>query len=91
MVEGGVVKAADKTELTECWKVTWKTPYITRLAFSAGTGGLLFVALALSLVTPGLDALGSIISMLVEDRYGRKNGTAWRTCGLGLIATMYPI
>ncbi|KAJ6870098.1 inositol transporter 4-like [Populus alba x Populus x berolinensis] len=42
MVEGGVVKAADKTELTECWKVTWKTPYIMRLAFSAGTGGLLF-------------------------------------------------
>ncbi|XP_011004533.1 PREDICTED: inositol transporter 4-like, partial [Populus euphratica] len=42
MVEGGVVKAADKTEFTECWKVTWKTPYIMRLAFSAGIGGLLF-------------------------------------------------
>ena len=42
MVEGGVVKAADKTELTECWKVTRKTPYIMRLAFSAGTGGLQF-------------------------------------------------
>ncbi|CAK7323273.1 unnamed protein product [Dovyalis caffra] len=42
MVEGGVVKAADKTEFTECWRVTWKTPYIMRLAFSAGIGGLLF-------------------------------------------------
>lgn len=36
------MKAADKTEFTECWKVTWKTPYIMRLAFSAGIGGLLF-------------------------------------------------
>ncbi|KAK6270679.1 hypothetical protein POUND7_007777, partial [Theobroma cacao] len=41
MVEGGV-KKADKTEFTECWKTTWKTPYIMRLALSAGIGGLLF-------------------------------------------------
>ncbi|XP_034908750.1 inositol transporter 4 [Populus alba] len=41
MVEGGVT-TADKTEFTECWKTVWKTPYIMRLAFSAGIGGLLF-------------------------------------------------
>ncbi|XP_021895217.1 inositol transporter 4-like [Carica papaya] len=41
MVEGGVTKA-DKTEFTECWRVAWKTPYILRLALSAGIGGLLF-------------------------------------------------
>ncbi|KAJ4822587.1 Inositol transporter 4 [Turnera subulata] len=41
MVEGGVV-SADKTEFTECWRTTWKTPYIMRLALSAGIGGLLF-------------------------------------------------
>lgn len=41
MVEGGVV-TADKTEFTECWKTTWKTPYIMRLSFSAGIGGFLF-------------------------------------------------
>ncbi|XP_010538418.1 PREDICTED: inositol transporter 4 [Tarenaya hassleriana] len=41
MVEGGVVKA-DKTEFTECWRTTWQTPYIMRLALSAGIGGLLF-------------------------------------------------
>ncbi|XVE51002.1 hypothetical protein DITRI_Ditri02bG0003400 [Diplodiscus trichospermus] len=41
MVEGGIVKA-DKTEFSECWKTTWKTPYIMRLALSAGIGGLLF-------------------------------------------------
>ncbi|KAG5406622.1 hypothetical protein IGI04_012741 [Brassica rapa subsp. trilocularis] len=41
MVEGGIAKA-DKTEFTECWRTTWKTPYIMRLAFSAGIGGLLF-------------------------------------------------
>ncbi|XP_073150799.1 inositol transporter 4-like [Henckelia pumila] len=40
-MEGGVVKP-DKTEFTECWRTTWKTPYIMRLALSAGIGGLLF-------------------------------------------------
>ncbi|PPD67001.1 hypothetical protein GOBAR_DD36123 [Gossypium barbadense] len=38
---GGVAKA-DKTEFTECWRTTWKTPYIMKLALSAGIGGLLF-------------------------------------------------
>ncbi|XP_047962425.1 inositol transporter 4-like isoform X1 [Salvia hispanica] len=42
MVEGGAVAAADKTEFTECWRTSWQTPYITRLALSAGIGGLLF-------------------------------------------------
>ncbi|KAK8642250.1 hypothetical protein V6N13_011604 [Hibiscus sabdariffa] len=41
MVEGGVGQA-DKTEFTECWKTTWRTPYIMKLALSAGIGGLLF-------------------------------------------------
>lgn len=40
-MEGGVVKP-DKTAFTECWRTSWKTPYIMRLAFSAGLGGLLF-------------------------------------------------
>lgn len=40
-MEGGPVKP-DKTEFTECWRTTWKTPYIMRLALSAGIGGLLF-------------------------------------------------
>ncbi|CAI0374372.1 unnamed protein product [Linum tenue] len=41
MVEGGPVKA-DKTEFTECWKISSKNPYIMKLAFAAGIGGLLF-------------------------------------------------
>ncbi|XP_071731841.1 inositol transporter 4-like [Rutidosis leptorrhynchoides] len=41
MVEGGVIKA-DKTEFTECFSTIWRTPYIMRLAISAGIGGLLF-------------------------------------------------
>ncbi|XP_023518625.1 inositol transporter 4-like [Cucurbita pepo subsp. pepo] len=41
MVEGGAAKA-DKAECLECWQTTWKTPYIMRLALSAGIGGLLF-------------------------------------------------
>ncbi|KAG8385843.1 hypothetical protein BUALT_Bualt03G0087300 [Buddleja alternifolia] len=40
-MEGGVTKP-DKTEFTECWRTSWKTPYIMRLALSAGIGGLLF-------------------------------------------------
>ncbi|KAE8736206.1 Inositol transporter 4 [Hibiscus syriacus] len=41
MVEGGGSKA-DETEFTECWKTTWRTPYLVKLALSAGIGGLLF-------------------------------------------------
>ncbi|XP_065853851.1 inositol transporter 4-like [Euphorbia lathyris] len=41
MVEGGVVGTED-ADFSECWRVSWKTPYIMRLAFSAGIGGLLF-------------------------------------------------
>ncbi|KAE8670531.1 Inositol transporter 4 [Hibiscus syriacus] len=41
MVEHGISKP-DKTQFTECWKTTWKTPYIMRLALSAGIGGFLF-------------------------------------------------
>ncbi|PSS10420.1 Inositol transporter like [Actinidia chinensis var. chinensis] len=40
-MEGGGHKA-DKTEFTECWRTSWQTPYIMRLALSAGIGGLLF-------------------------------------------------
>ncbi|THG15219.1 hypothetical protein TEA_019292 [Camellia sinensis var. sinensis] len=39
-MEGG--GKPDKTEFTECWRTSWKTPYIMRLALSAGIGGLLF-------------------------------------------------
>uniref|UniRef100_A0A2P2PIU7 Sugar transporter family protein n=1 Tax=Rhizophora mucronata TaxID=61149 RepID=A0A2P2PIU7_RHIMU len=41
MAEGGAVKA-DKAELTACWNITWKNPYILKLACVAGIGGLLF-------------------------------------------------
>lgn len=41
MVEGGVT-AVSRTELTEFWRTIWRTPYIMRLALSAGIGGLLF-------------------------------------------------
>ncbi|XP_057428721.1 inositol transporter 4-like [Lotus japonicus] len=36
------VVAADKAEFTECWRRTTESPYIMRLALSAGIGGLLF-------------------------------------------------
>ncbi|XP_073299056.1 inositol transporter 4-like [Primulina huaijiensis] len=41
-MEGGGIIKPDKTEYTECWRTTWETPYIMRLALSAGIGGLLF-------------------------------------------------
>ncbi|XP_052202628.1 inositol transporter 4 [Diospyros lotus] len=40
-MEGGVHKP-DKTDFTECWRTSWRKPYIMRLALSAGLGGLLF-------------------------------------------------
>ncbi|XP_027150310.1 inositol transporter 4-like [Coffea eugenioides] len=41
MVEGGVT-GARRTELMEFWRAIWRTPYIMRLALSAGIGGLQF-------------------------------------------------
>ncbi|KAL5097509.1 hypothetical protein RYX36_001836 [Vicia faba] len=41
MAEGGH-QLADTTEFTECWRRTTESPYIMRLALSAGIGGLLF-------------------------------------------------
>ncbi|KAJ1427136.1 Sugar/inositol transporter [Sesbania bispinosa] len=40
-MEGGH-QAASKTEFTECWNRATASPYIMRLALSAGIGGLLF-------------------------------------------------
>ncbi|XP_058109643.1 probable inositol transporter 2 [Magnolia sinica] len=40
-MESGVHKL-DETEFKECLNLTWKQPYVLRLAFSAGIGGLLF-------------------------------------------------
>ncbi|KAK7854781.1 inositol transporter 1 [Quercus suber] len=41
MVEGGIAPV-NKTEFTELFRTIWKTPYILRLAMTAGIGGLLF-------------------------------------------------
>ncbi|KAJ1402033.1 Sugar/inositol transporter [Sesbania bispinosa] len=40
-MEGGVVEA-DVSAFRECLSLSWKNPYVLRLAFSAGIGGLLF-------------------------------------------------
>ncbi|KAL4627620.1 hypothetical protein ACB092_05G178100 [Castanea dentata] len=40
-MEGGV-PTADVSAFKECFALTWKNPYVLRLAFSAGIGGLLF-------------------------------------------------
>lgn len=41
MAEGGH-ELADKSQFTECWRRTTQSPYLMRLALSAGIGGLLF-------------------------------------------------
>lgn len=41
-MEGGIHRGADKSAFRECFSLTWKNPYVLRLAFSAGIGGLLF-------------------------------------------------
>ncbi|XP_027341502.1 probable inositol transporter 2 isoform X2 [Abrus precatorius] len=40
-MEGGVPEA-DVSAFRECLSLSWKNPYVLRLAFSAGIGGLLF-------------------------------------------------
>lgn len=40
-MEGGI-PSADTSAFKECFALTWKNPYVLRLAFSAGIGGLLF-------------------------------------------------
>jgi len=40
-MEGGVHKA-DASAFRQCISLAWENPYVLRLAFSAGIGGLLF-------------------------------------------------
>ncbi|KAJ9565962.1 hypothetical protein OSB04_001928 [Centaurea solstitialis] len=40
-MEGGI-HPADASAFRECFSLAWKNPYVLRLAFSAGIGGLLF-------------------------------------------------
>ncbi|KAL0308071.1 UNVERIFIED_CONTAM: Inositol transporter 4 [Sesamum angustifolium] len=70
MVEAGVSQA-DKTEFTECWKTSWRTPYIMRLALSAGIGGLLFGYDTVSMAVAGA-IFGAAIGGWMNDRFGRK-------------------
>ncbi|KAK8664555.1 hypothetical protein V6N13_084339 [Hibiscus sabdariffa] len=41
-MEGVVHTDSDASAFKECFSLTWKNPYVLRLAFSAGIGGLLF-------------------------------------------------
>ncbi|KAJ8538474.1 hypothetical protein K7X08_027695 [Anisodus acutangulus] len=41
-MEGVVAHGTDATAFKECLALSWKNPYVLRLAFSAGIGGLLF-------------------------------------------------
>jgi SP family myo-inositol transporter-like MFS transporter 13 len=38
----GAVPTADVSAFRECFSLAWKNPFVLRLAFSAGIGGLLF-------------------------------------------------
>lgn len=41
-MEGGIHAGTDASAFRDCFSLTWKNPYVLRLAFSAGIGGLLF-------------------------------------------------
>ena len=40
-MEGGI-PTADASAFRDCFSLAWKNPYVLRLAFTAGIGGLLF-------------------------------------------------
>lgn len=41
-MEGGIPAGTDTSAFKDCFSLAWKNPYVLRLAFSAGIGGLLF-------------------------------------------------
>ncbi|XP_059668830.1 probable inositol transporter 2 [Cornus florida] len=41
-MEGGIHPGTDASAFRDCFSLAWKNPYVLRLAFSAGIGGLLF-------------------------------------------------
>ena len=41
-MEGGFHGSSDGSAFKQCFSLAWKNPYVLRLAFSAGIGGLLF-------------------------------------------------
>lgn len=41
-MEGGIHGGTDASAFRDCFSLAWKNPYVLRLAFSAGIGGLLF-------------------------------------------------
>ncbi|XP_048337511.2 probable inositol transporter 2 [Ziziphus jujuba] len=41
-MEGGIHGTTETSAFRDCFALTWKNPYVLRLAFSAGIGGLLF-------------------------------------------------
>uniref|UniRef100_A0A5B6YKJ9 Putative inositol transporter 2 n=1 Tax=Davidia involucrata TaxID=16924 RepID=A0A5B6YKJ9_DAVIN len=41
-MEGGIHPGTDTSAFRDCFSLAWKNPYVLRLAFSAGIGGLLF-------------------------------------------------
>ncbi|KAI3459176.1 hypothetical protein Pfo_015839 [Paulownia fortunei] len=87
MVEGGI-SYTDKTEFTECWRTTWRTPYIVRLVLSAGIGGMLFgydtgkhlTILFLNLFIPFLE---TIVSMAVAGAIIGAAAGGWMNDRLG--------
>ncbi|XWS15993.1 hypothetical protein CRYUN_Cryun34aG0048700 [Craigia yunnanensis] len=41
-MEGGIHTGTESSAFRECFSLTWRNPYVLRLAFSAGIGGFLF-------------------------------------------------
>ncbi|KAL9276133.1 hypothetical protein ACSQ67_026323 [Phaseolus vulgaris] len=74
-MEDGVLRA-DISAFGECLSLSWKNPYVLRLAFSAGIGGLLFGYDTRSYIS-GLFCISEMSSKQLTEKLGSR-GFGWR-------------
>jgi len=76
-MEGGVHEL-DGSAFKECFSLSWRNPYVLRLAFSAGIGGLLFGYDTGACVIPLLRSRS--IALKLQKFHGLFSSERWPFC-----------